>query len=124
MPVTPRTYRVTATTLDGQPLCTVLITRERPAPAIPASAAVPLPAPPARPDESVTSNGEDARMTEPQKRYLFRLLAQQGLDPKAAEGHLTQALRVATLREVSLTAASQLIEHLIATQKEAGHAHA
>ena len=61
-------------------------------------------------------------MTEPQKRYLFRLLAQQGIDGKAAEGHLKETFQVATLREVSKTTASQLIEQLIASQKENGHA--
>jgi len=63
-------------------------------------------------------------MTEPQKRYLFRLLAQQGIEATAVEGHLKEVFQVATLREVSKTAASQLIEGLITTQKEVGHAHA
>ena len=61
-------------------------------------------------------------MTEPQKRYLFRLLAQQGMDGKAAEAHLKETLQVTALREVSKAAASQLIEQMVATQKENGHA--
>ena len=63
-------------------------------------------------------------MTEPQKRYLFRLLAQQGIDGKAAEGHLKEIFQVTTLREVSKMVASQLIEQMVATQKENGHARA
>jgi len=63
-------------------------------------------------------------MTEPQKRYLFRLLAQQGIDAKAVEGHLKEVFQVATLRDVSKTAASELIEEIITTQKEVSHAHA
>jgi len=124
MPTTPRSYRVTLTTLDGHPLCTVRITREPAAPATPVSPATPVTAAPARPDASVNGSADESRMTEPQKRYLFRLLAQQGLDAKAAEGHLLQAFRVTSLREVSLPDASQLIEQLITTLKEAGHAHA
>jgi hypothetical protein len=124
MTVHQKMYRLTITTADGQPLCQVLINRERTEPAIPAPAVAPVAEVPAHPNGPVPSVEEDPRMTEPQKRYLFRLLAQQGLDAKAAEGHLTQVLHVATLREVSKTAASQLIEQLITTQKEASHAHA
>jgi len=123
MPAHQRTYRLTITTADGQPLCHLLIHREPPAPATPPAAApgADAPAPPTAP---VTSAEDEARMTDPQKRYLFRLLAQQGLDAKAAEGHLTHVFHVSTLREVSRTSASQLIEQLISTPKEAGHVHA
>jgi hypothetical protein len=120
-----RTYRFTVASPEGQPLFTVLITRERteiPKP-VPASVS-PAPAP-ARPvNGPTTSNDGDARMTEPQKRYLFRLLAQQGVDGKAAEAHLKQFFRVNTLREVSKTAASHLIERMVADQKEVGHGNA
>src|SRR5262245_38357121 len=119
-----RTYRLTATTLDGQPVFTLLITREHteiqksaPVPAAPA----PVIARPAGP--AAGANGE-ARMTEPQKRYLFRLLAQQGVDGKGAEAHLKQAFQVAALRDVSKAAASQLIEQMVADQKEVRHGHA
>ena len=117
-----RTYRVTVTTPEGQPLFTVLIARERTEPVSPASVSVPAAVAPAHPNGSVSSRAEDPRMTEPQKRYLFRLLAQQGMDGKAAEGHLKETLQVTALREVSKMAASQLIEQLIASQKENGHA--
>ncbi len=58
-------------------------------------------------------------MTEPQKRYLFRLLAQQGVEAKKAEAHLKDYFRVQNLRDVSKAGASQLIEQMIADQKEA-----
>jgi hypothetical protein len=119
----PRTYRVTVTTPAGQPLFTVLLTRER-EPASSAAASAPTDAMTARPHEPTGGGEAEPRMTEPQKRYLFRLLAQQGLDVGAIEGHLKEVFQVATLREVSRTAASQLIEGLITTQKEVGHAHA
>src|SRR5262245_43153873 len=96
-----RTYRFTVTTPDGQPVFTVLIARERSeaakaAEASPPSVPVPMPAP--APGQASSGNGEP-RMTEPQRRYLFRLLAQQGVDGKAAEVHLKQLFQVATLRE-------------------------
>jgi hypothetical protein len=120
----PRTYRVTVTTPEGQPLFTVLLTREPTEPPISVSASAPTDAMPVRPPGPAGGSEADPRMTEPQKRYLFRLLAQQGIDATAVEGHLKEVFQVATLREVSKTAASQLIEELITTQKEVGHAHA
>ena len=119
-----RTYRLTVTTLDGQPLCTVLITRDRREPAASAEVSPAAAIPSTRPNGSVHRNDEDPRMTEPQKRYLFRLLAQQGIDGKNAEAHLKKTFQVATLREVSKTTASQLIEQMVANQKEAGHERA
>jgi hypothetical protein len=117
---TTRVYRCTLTTLDGQPVFTVLLTCERgpaahPTPLAPASPGAPTPA---------IETGGDAPMTEPQKRYLFRLLAQQGLNGPAAEAHLKHTLGVAALREVSKTEASQLIDQLVAAQTEGTHVDA
>jgi hypothetical protein len=118
MNATTRTYRLNISTPDGQPLFTVLISRDSTESPAPASASIPAaPAQAAMPPAPVRQNGEP-RMTEPQKRYLFRLLAQQGLDGKAAEAHLKDTFQVATLREVSKVAASQLIERMVADQKE------
>jgi len=64
------------------------------------------------------SNGEP-KMTEPQKRYLFRLLAQQGVEGKRAEAHLKEHFGVQNLRDVTKAGASELIEQMIADQKEA-----
>jgi hypothetical protein len=124
MTANQRTYRFTVTSHEGQPLFTVLITRDRREPATsaevsPAAATTSTP-----PNGSVNRNDGDPPMTEPQKRYLFRLLAQRGIDGKNAEAHLKKTFQVATLHDVSKTTASQLIEQMIATQKEAGHAHA
>jgi hypothetical protein len=124
MTTTIRTYRLNIATPDGQPLFTVLLSRERPEHVKPAPTSAPTSPTPSPTPPSVSGGNGDPKMTEPQKRYLFRLLAQQGLDGKAAEAHLKQVLQVITLREVSKTTASQLIERLIAEQKEAGHAHA
>ncbi len=120
----PRTYRFAVTTLDGQPVFTLLITREH----MDTQKSAPAPAPSApvttRPNGPAAGGNGEARMTEPQKRYLFRLLAQQGVDGKSAEAHLKQVFQVTTLREVSKIAASQLIEQMVADQKEVRHGNA
>jgi hypothetical protein len=121
---TLRTYRVTVATADGQPLFTVVVGREPIDGAKPAPGPVPAPADGHSHDGSAAGEDADTRMTEPQKRYLFRLLAQQGVAGKAAEAHLKQAFQVSTLREISKAAASQRIDEMLADQKEANHAHA
>ncbi len=60
----------------------------------------------------------DARMTEPQKRYLFRLLGAQGIEGKQAEAHLKEHFKVASLRDVSKASASAYIEALVDGRKE------
>jgi hypothetical protein len=66
-----------------------------------------------------SSNGE--RMTDPQLRYLFRLLAAQGAEGKAAEQHLKEYFEVRSLRDVSKASASELIQKMVDDRKEAGH---
>jgi len=62
-------------------------------------------------------NDSEFLMTDPQKRYLFRLLAEQGIENDAAYDHLKKRFKVKTLKEVSRAAASQEIERILATQK-------
>lgn len=51
-------------------------------------------------------------MTEPQRRLLFRLLAEQhGLEGRAATDALVRAAEVNDLREITMKQASALIEH-------------
>src|SRR5262245_36493222 len=125
MTTSNRTYRFTVNSLDGQPLFTLLITRQgqldiqKSAPASATAAPVI-----ARPHGPAGGGSGEARMTEPQKRYLFRLLAQQGVDGKGAEAHLKQVFQVTALRDVSKAAASQLIEQMVADQKEVRHGNA
>ena len=61
----------------------------------------------------------DARMTEPQRRFLFRLLADQGMDNKKAEEHLKDYFKVDDLRDIPRAGASQLIEQTLIGKKEA-----
>ena len=58
------------------------------------------------------SNGET--MTTPQRRYLFRLLAEKKqLKGQQAEDYLKTTFEVASIQEIDKAAASKLIDHLI-----------
>jgi len=75
---------------------------------------------PSRPQAATNgaANGEP-KMTDPQKRYLFRLLGAQGTQGKDAEAHLKQYFRVVNLRDVSKAAASDYINQLAKDRKDA-----
>jgi hypothetical protein len=64
-----------------------------------------------------TDTGE--RMTGPQRNYLFRLLAGQGLSSKDAEAHLKQYFEVDKLSDISKARASTYIDQLAKDQKDA-----
>lgn len=112
-------YQIILRHPDGHPLvrliadCEVEIV-EPDAPQVPD-----LPARRERQNSQAPAQGDEPRMTEPQKRYLFRLLGAQGIEGKKAEDHLKEYFRVKTLREVSKAGASQLIEEMIRDRKEA-----
>ena len=64
-------------------------------------------------------------MSEAQRRYLFRLLAGQGLDAEAAHEHLLEQFRVDSLGKVTKAAATRLIDAILGNGDEAAaHAHA
>ena len=115
------TWRLTLTTPIGDPLFTLRVESEE------AEGPKPSPAPPAtttprpQPVPSTPHGDGEVRMTEPQKRYLFRLLAEQSVEGKKAEEHLKDYFKVKTLRDVSKSAASQLIEQMVADRKDAHH---
>jgi len=54
----------------------------------------------------------DPPMTERQRSYLFRIMAQKGLEGDAAHEELKRAFRVNSLNEVSKTKASEIIQKL------------
>lgn len=56
-------------------------------------------------------------MTDAQKRYLFRLLAGQGLEKEAAHEELKKAFGVDSLKNVTKLEASREIEKRLAAQK-------
>jgi hypothetical protein len=52
-------------------------------------------------------------MTDAQKRYLFRLLSEQGLEGEAAYQHLKDLFQVTSLSEISKLEASRVIDQLV-----------
>src|SRR5262245_5413860 len=63
------------------------------------------------PQRPATNNGGE-KMTEPQRRYLFRLLAAQKVTGPAAEKHLKDYFHVRALGDITKAAASAYIEQL------------
>jgi len=64
-------------------------------------------------------NGDDS-MTYPQKRLLFRLMAQDGFEGDDAKAELQRRFQVDSLEEVSKSEASRMIEQLLAEAKGDG----
>jgi hypothetical protein len=111
-------WRVTVRYPDGKDFVTLLVESERIPEEPPGGAASPTAAQPAAGNPAPERDGEP-RMTEPQKRYLFRLLAEKGIEGKQAEEHLKQRFNVRALREVSKATASQVIDRMVAERKDA-----
>ena len=65
------------------------------------------------------TRGKDSEsmITDPQKRYLFRLLAEQGIENDAAYETLKKRFKVKTLKEVTRSDASKEIERILSVQK-------
>lgn len=61
------------------------------------------------------SQGSEA-MTEAQRRYLFRILAEQGIEGDAAFEKLISLFDVNALKDVSKRDASKMIEQLLENQ--------
>ncbi len=71
------------------------------------------------------SNGRDeTAMTEPQQKYLFRLLSDQGIEGDSAHEYLKKYFRVNSLKDVTKQEASKAIEELLADAAKGGEAHA
>lgn len=58
------------------------------------------------------SEGANGAMSEAQRRFLFRLLSEQGIKGDAAQSYLLQAFGVTHLKDVSKAKASGLIDEL------------
>jgi hypothetical protein len=64
------------------------------------------------------SGNHDAYMTDAQKRYLFRILTDQGKEGEEAHDYLkSKIFQVKSLKEVTKFEASQAIERLLAGAK-------
>jgi hypothetical protein len=65
-----------------------------------------------------TDNGP--KITDNQRRFLFRLLAGQRIDGNQAEAHLRDYFKVKGLGDIPKEAASTYIDQLVRDQKEGG----
>jgi hypothetical protein len=103
-------YRVTLKYPDGTTMFTGVVHAEE---------IVQIP----RQDKPSPNGGRSAddgeRMTDPQKRYLFRLLGAQGVEGKKAEEHLKTYFKVSRLSDIPKQAASTYIDQLVKDQKDA-----
>ncbi len=63
------------------------------------------------------AHGNGESMTEPQKKYLFRIYASQGIEGDEAHEKLKELFGVDALSEVSKLDASKMIENLLAEAK-------
>jgi len=59
------------------------------------------------------ASNNDSPMTEAQKRYLFRIMAEHGIQGEIAHQELKNAFRVNALTEVDKFEASKMIERLL-----------
>jgi len=62
-------------------------------------------------------NSEEPLMTAPQKRYLFRILAEQGIEGDKAYQQLQDLFQVDSLKEITKLEASKMIERLLEEAK-------
>lgn len=110
-----RTYRVTLKYPDGNTMFIGMLTAEE---------IIQIPKPVDRPaqtnGQAKTAQPDTGEpMSDPQKRYLFRLLGAQGVQGKQAEEHLKSYFKVSRLADISRQAASQYIDQLVKDHKDA-----
>ena len=67
--------------------------------------------------QSSSRQTEDPPMTDAQKRYLFRILADKGTEGDKAHEHLKSLFQVDSLKEVTKLEASKMIERLLEEAK-------
>ena len=63
--------------------------------------------------QASSQSTNDSSMTDAQKRYLFRILADQGMEADAAHQRLKKLFGVDSLQQVSKREASGMIEQLL-----------
>jgi hypothetical protein len=114
------TWHFTVRRPNGEPLMALLVECEPANGESRPPAATTEKSAPARPQAATNGTANDeAKMTDPQKRYLFRLLGAQGVQGKDAEAQLKQYFRVMNLRDVTKAAASEYINQLAKDRKDA-----
>ena len=63
--------------------------------------------------QAPSPQNENPPMTDAQKRYLFRLMADKGIEGDKAHQRLRELFQVDSLKEVSKLEASKMIERLL-----------
>ena len=91
-------------TAEGKPLLSLLLTEREAAAGESQGASA---------SQASTQSNNDSSMTDAQKRYLFRILADQGMEADAAHQRLKKLFGVDSLQEVSKRDASGMIEQLL-----------
>ena len=71
--------------------------------------------------QNSSSSKENPPMTDAQKRYLFRIMAEKGLENDQAYSKLKELFQVDSLREVTKLEASKMIERLLEEAKVESH---
>ena len=67
--------------------------------------------------QSSSRQTEDPPMTDAQKRYLFRILADKGIEGDKAHEHLKNLFQVDSLKEVTKLEASKMIKRMLEEAK-------
>lgn len=112
-----KSFRVTLNYPDGTTMFVGTLTAEEIVQIPPRSTASPTTN--ASPNGGGFAANSGERMTEPQKRYLFRLLGAQKIEGKAAEEHLKRYFQVVRLTDIPKESASAYIDQLVKDQKDA-----
>jgi hypothetical protein len=73
------------------------------------------------PAQRTPGNGGPTPMSEAQRRYLFRILAGQGLQGDAAHAYLKELFEVESLTTVSKSAAATMIDRLLSGEEVPSH---
>ena len=66
-------------------------------------------------------SSENPPMTDAQKRYLFRIMAERGFENDKGFAKLKELFQVDSLREVTKLEASKMIERLLEEGKDGNH---
>ncbi len=72
---------------------------------------------PENPSGTAPKKAEGPRITENQRRFLFRLLAAQKIEARSAEEHLKEYFGVRAVGDIPKDQASQYIDQLVRDQQ-------
>jgi len=113
--------RMELRTADGKVILVLYLYEEIPLEDNPKAKESPKPdAGKAKPENSGQSK-ENPPMTDAQKRYLFRIMAEKGIENDQAYAKLKELFQVDSLKEVTKLEASRMIERLLDEAKGEKH---